>query len=88
MLYTCCVHISIRTSTILAVLFVSPSKIALEKFYVYCPPLLLDEIYAPAYIYKCYSSLTRLKMKRHMERVAFWETVSHAVSSDTYIKFQ
>ncbi len=28
------------------------------------------------------------KMKRHMERVAFWETVSHAVSSDAYIKFQ
>ncbi len=26
--------------------------------------------------------------KRHMERVAFWETVSHAVSSDAYFKFQ
>ncbi len=38
----------ILTRTILAVLFVSPSKTALEKFYVYCPPLLLDEIYAPA----------------------------------------
>ncbi len=50
MLYTCCVHTSIRTSTILAVLFVSPSKIALEKFYVYCPPPLLDEIYAPAHV--------------------------------------
>ncbi len=31
----CGVHISILTSTILAVLFVSPSKIALEKCYVY-----------------------------------------------------
>ena len=29
-----------------AVLFVSPSKIALQKCYVYCPPLLLDQIYA------------------------------------------
>ncbi len=24
----------------------------------------------------------------HMERIAFWETVSHAASSDAYIKFQ
>ncbi len=40
-MYTCCVHISILTSTILAVLFVPPSKIALENCYVYCPPLLL-----------------------------------------------
>ncbi len=47
MLYTSCVHISIRTSTILVVLFVSPSQIALEKYNVYCPPpLLLDEMYA------------------------------------------
>lgn len=30
----------------LTVLFVSPSKIAHEKFYIYCPPLLLNEIYA------------------------------------------
>ncbi len=30
----------------LTVLFVSPSKIAYEKFYIYCPPLLLNEIYA------------------------------------------
>ncbi len=29
----------------LTVLFVSPSKIAHEKFYIYCPPLLLNEIY-------------------------------------------
>ncbi len=38
----------------LTVLFVSPSKIAHEKFYIYCPPLLLNEIYAHAchlYIY-------------------------------------
>ena len=46
-----CVHIS-STSIILAVLFVSPSKIALQKLYVYCPPpphpQLLDEIYAHA----------------------------------------
>ncbi len=28
----------------------SPSKTALEKCYVYCPPPLLDEIYAPARI--------------------------------------
>ncbi len=27
-------------------------------------------------------------MKRHMERVAFLETVSHTVYSDAYIKFQ
>ncbi len=32
----------------LTVLFVSPSKIAHEKFYIYCPPLLLNEIYAHA----------------------------------------
>ncbi len=40
----------------LTVLFVSPSKIAHEKFYIYCPPLLLNEIYAHVYrpcIYKC-----------------------------------
>ncbi len=54
-IYTCCLHLSILTSTILAVLFVSPSKIALEKFYVYCPPLLLDEIYAPGWRGKNYS---------------------------------
>ncbi len=30
----------------LTVLFMSPSKIAHEKFYIYCPPLLLNEIYA------------------------------------------
>ncbi len=30
----------------LTVLFVSPSKIAHDKFYIYCPPLLLIEIYA------------------------------------------
>ncbi len=30
----------------LTVLFVSPSKIAHENFYIYCPPLLLNEIYA------------------------------------------
>ncbi len=30
----------------LTVLFVSPSKIAHEKLYIYCPPLLLNEIYA------------------------------------------
>ncbi len=30
----------------LTVLFVSPSKIAHEKFYIYCPHLLLNEIYA------------------------------------------
>ncbi len=30
----------------LTVLFVSTSKIAHEKFYIYCPPLLLNEIYA------------------------------------------
>ncbi len=30
----------------MTVLFVSPSKIAHEKFYIYCPPLLLNEIYA------------------------------------------
>ncbi len=30
----------------LTVLFVSPSKIAHEKFDIYCPPLLLNEIYA------------------------------------------
>ncbi len=31
----------------LTVLFVSPSKIAYDKFYIYCPPpLLLNEIYA------------------------------------------
>ncbi len=48
-IYTCCVHIYILKSINLAVLFVSPSKIALEKCYVYCPPpLLLDEIYAAA----------------------------------------
>jgi len=35
----------ILTSSILAVLFVSPSKITLEKCYVYCPPQLLHEIY-------------------------------------------
>ena len=40
-----CVRMS-STSIIVAVLFVSPSKIALQKFYVYCPPLLLDQIYA------------------------------------------
>ncbi|XP_051744789.1 muscleblind-like protein 2 isoform X6 [Ctenopharyngodon idella] len=28
------------------------------------------------------------KMKRHMERVAFWETVSHAAPSDAYIRYQ
>ncbi len=33
----------------LTVLFVSPSKIAHEKFYIYCPPLLLNEIYAHAF---------------------------------------
>ncbi len=33
----------------LTVLFVSPSKIAHDKFYIYCPPLLLNEIYAHAY---------------------------------------
>ncbi len=32
----------------LTVLFVSPLKIAHEKFYIYCPPLLLNEIYAHA----------------------------------------
>ncbi len=32
----------------LTVLFVSPSKIAHDKFYIYCPPLLLNEIYARA----------------------------------------
>ncbi len=34
----------------LTVLFLSPSKIAHEKFYIYCPPppLLLNEIYAHA----------------------------------------
>ncbi len=30
----------------LTVLFVSPSKIAHDKLYIYCPPLLLNEIYA------------------------------------------
>ncbi len=30
----------------LTVLFVSPSKNAHEKFYIYCPPLMLNEIYA------------------------------------------
>ncbi len=35
----------------LTVLFVSPSKIAHDKFYIYCPPLLLNEIYAHVYIY-------------------------------------
>ncbi len=34
----------------LTVLFVSPSKIAHDKFYIYCPPLLLNEIYAHASI--------------------------------------
>ncbi len=29
----------------LTVLFVSPSKISHDKFYIYCPPLLLNEIY-------------------------------------------
>ncbi len=33
----------------LTVLFVSPSKIAHDKFYIYCPPLLLNEIYAHDY---------------------------------------
>ncbi len=33
----------------LTVLFVSPSKIAHDKFYIYCPPLLLNEIYAHVY---------------------------------------
>ncbi len=32
----------------LTALFVSPSKIAHDKFYIYCPPLLLNEIYAHA----------------------------------------
>ncbi len=32
----------------LTVLFVSPSNIGHEKFYIYCPPLLLNEIYAHA----------------------------------------
>ncbi len=35
----------------LTVLFVSPSKIAHEKFYIYCPPLLLNEIYAHGLMY-------------------------------------
>ncbi len=30
----------------LTVLFVSPSKIAHDKFYIYCPPLLLNKMYA------------------------------------------
>ncbi len=30
----------------LTVLFVSSSKIDHDKFYIYCPPLLLNEIYA------------------------------------------
>ncbi len=34
----------------LTVLFVSPSKIAHDKFYIYCPPLLLNEIYTHAYM--------------------------------------
>ncbi len=34
----------------LTVLFVSPSKIYHDKFYIYCPPLLLNEIYAHEYI--------------------------------------
>ncbi len=33
----------------LTVLFVSPSKIAHYKLYIYCPPLLLNEIYAHGY---------------------------------------
>ncbi len=58
-----CIHI--LTSTILAVLFVSPSKIALDKFYVYCPPPppppTVRRIYAPAsnfsYYYQCWKKL-------------------------------
>ncbi len=41
----------------LTVLFVSPSKIAHEKFYIYCPPLLLNEIYAHAWDTKTFSSV-------------------------------
>ncbi len=37
----------------LTVLFVSPSKIAHDKFYIYCPPLLLNEIYAHGRVAKC-----------------------------------
>ncbi len=42
------VHIDILTNKILAVLFVTSSKIAPEKCYACCPPLLLDEIYTLA----------------------------------------
>ncbi len=45
-MYTCCVHLSILAITNFTVLFLSPSKIALEVFYFYPPPQLLDEMYA------------------------------------------
>ncbi len=41
----------------LTVLLVSPSKIAHEKFYIYCPPLLLNEICTHACVMCCVLSI-------------------------------
>ncbi len=45
----------------LTVLFVSPSKIAHDKFYIYCPPLLLNEIYAHDFSQLRFISVTRFE---------------------------
>ncbi len=50
-------------------------------------------VYVYTYIYKrnIYNYYSRLQFTNvfgHMEHVEFWETVSHAVSSDAYITFQ
>ncbi len=47
----------------LTVLFVSPSKIAHEKCYIYCPPLLLNEMYAHAVNYKWSQALRDVTVK-------------------------
>ncbi len=47
----------------LTVLFVSPSKIAHDKFYIYCPPLLLNEIYAHG-VEQQFSKCRRVRKKK------------------------
>ncbi len=52
----------------------SPSKIAHEKLYIYCPPLLLNEMYAHAVNYKMESSSQRCDSQ--MNRRDFYQRLT------------
>ncbi len=75
----------------LTVLFVSPSKIAHEKFYIYCPPLLLNEIYAHGIEPTTFALLAQcstIEPQKHCDLTRTFESRSAKIINLFFVSFR